>query len=92
MVQSHCNTLYMMSSDVGTVGGQQSRRLRIPSSALLHGCCTTAEVVLKSIFCSVVFSCKTAYFGSGAEGIRTPDLRRAKAALSQLSYGPGTKR
>src|SRR5713226_3665935 len=25
----------------------------------------------------------------GAEGIRTPDLRRAKAALSQLSYGPG---
>ena len=32
-----------------------------------------------------------AYFTSGAEGIRTPDLRRAKAALSQLSYGPGTK-
>jgi hypothetical protein len=27
-------------------------------------------------------------FSSGAEGIRTPDLRRAKAALSQLSYGP----
>jgi hypothetical protein len=26
--------------------------------------------------------------GGGAEGIRTPDLRRAKAALSQLSYGP----
>ena len=24
----------------------------------------------------------------GAEEIRTPDLRRAKAALSQLSYGP----
>ena len=24
----------------------------------------------------------------GAAGIRTPDLRRAKAALSQLSYGP----
>ena len=24
----------------------------------------------------------------GAEGIRTPDLRRAKAALSRLSYGP----
>ena len=28
------------------------------------------------------------WLGSGAEGIRTPDLRRAKAALSQLSYGP----
>src|SRR5215204_2246038 len=27
-------------------------------------------------------------YSSGAEGIRTPDLRRAKAALSQLSYGP----
>ena len=26
----------------------------------------------------------------GAEGIRTPDLRRARAALSRLSYGPGT--
>ena len=25
---------------------------------------------------------------SGAEGSRTPDLRRAKAALSRLSYGP----
>ena len=25
---------------------------------------------------------------SGDEGIRTPDLRRAKAALSQLSYIP----
>ena len=24
----------------------------------------------------------------GAEGARTPDLRRARAALSQLSYGP----
>ena len=26
--------------------------------------------------------------GGGAEGIRTPGLRRARAALSQLSYGP----
>ena len=24
----------------------------------------------------------------GAAGIRTPDLRRARAALSRLSYGP----
>jgi hypothetical protein len=34
------------------------------------------------------FTCKSPHFRSGAEGIRTPDLRRAKAALSQLSYGP----
>src|SRR5215213_5567793 len=33
-------------------------------------------------------TCKIYIFVSGAEGIRTPDLRRAKAALSQLSYGP----
>ena len=31
------------------------------------------------------FSCKIAYFKSGAEGIRTPDLRRAKAALLEMS-------
>ena len=30
--------------------------------------------------------------GGGAEEIRTPDLRRAKAALSQLSYGPVSPR
>ena len=29
-----------------------------------------------------------AWLAGGAEEIRTPDLRRAKAALSQLSYGP----
>lgn len=27
-------------------------------------------------------------FGSGAEGIRTPGLRHAMAALCQLSYSP----
>jgi hypothetical protein len=29
---------------------------------------------------------------SGAAGIRTPDLRRARAALSRLSYGPSVRR
>src|SRR5919107_2558786 len=47
------------------------------------------------LFCHIKtamsFICKSRYYKSGAEGIRTPDLRRAKAALSQLSYGPGTK-
>jgi hypothetical protein len=28
------------------------------------------------------------YSTGGAEGTRTPDIRLAKAALSQLSYGP----
>ena len=36
----------------------------------------------------VRLTCKYVVFQSGAEGIRTPDLRRAKAALSRLSYGP----
>ena len=31
------------------------------------------------------FSCKIPRFRSGAEGIRTPDLRRAKAALLERS-------
>ena len=35
-----------------------------------------------------MFYLQILHFRSGAEGIRTPDLRRAKAALSQLSYGP----
>ena len=30
-------------------------------------------------------------YSGGAEGIRTPDLRRAKAALSRLSYSPIVK-
>ncbi len=29
---------------------------------------------------------------NGAEGARTPDLCLAKAALSQLSYGPGVEK
>ena len=32
--------------------------------------------------------CPGASVVGGAEEIRTPDLRRARAALSQLSYGP----
>ena len=31
---------------------------------------------------------KVSLLRSGAEGIRTPDLLRAREALSQLSYGP----
>ena len=34
------------------------------------------------------FSAICNYFGSGPEGTRTPGLCHAKAALSQLSYGP----
>jgi hypothetical protein len=37
---------------------------------------------------SLLCSAWTVACVGGAEEIRTPDLRRAKAALSQLSYGP----
>ena len=37
---------------------------------------------------SIPLSLPAQAFVGGAEEIRTPDLRRAKAALSQLSYGP----
>ena len=53
-------------------------------SVLLH-----LDVVSNRKSCSRLrFILQIATFFSGAEGIRTPDLRRAKAALSQLSYGP----
>src|SRR5215211_3494248 len=39
------------------------------------------ELVYRHPLCSRSFStCKTSAFSSGAEGVRTPDLRRAKAA------------
>jgi hypothetical protein len=50
----------------------------------------SAPVNLCLFVCPFSATCST--LGSspcGAEGIRTPDLRRAKAALSQLSYSPG---
>ena len=36
--------------------------------------------------------CRWLTIGGGAAGIRTPDLRRARAALSRLSYGPSSVR
>jgi hypothetical protein len=43
---------------------------------------------LCGLYRSLTFHLQIYTFLSGAEGIRTPDLRRAKAALSRLSYGP----
>ena len=40
------------------------------------------------LFCSQGTSTQPTTHPGGAAGIRTPDLRRARAALSQLSYGP----
>jgi hypothetical protein len=40
----------------------------------------------------LLVACGSVARSGGAEEIRTPDLRRAKAALSQLSYGPSGMR
>jgi len=55
----------------------------------LDGLQYEAPAKLRSPADSSRFSRKTLTSVSGAEGNRTPDLRRAKAALSRLSYGPG---
>jgi hypothetical protein len=38
---------------------------------------------------SLEFAGFSHFEGGGAEGNRTPDLKSASLALSQLSYGPG---
>jgi hypothetical protein len=58
------------------------------ATTLVYYWCTDDRNGLPVITVSILSTCKSAYFCSGAEGIRTPDLRRAKAALSRLSYGP----
>ena len=60
-------------------------------AALLHGCCTRAPRAFGPLIFTSRFPCKSKGKRSGPEGTRTPDLRHAKAALSQLSYGPTTK-
>ena len=57
-------------------------------AGLVYYWCTTDRSPVRTSFRVLRFTCKSAGFRSGAEGIRTPDLRRAKAALSRLSYGP----
>src|SRR5699024_4575353 len=58
-------------------------RAVIPVSVTTHTCWPDPvdRFVILFSMCIVHPSC-------GAAGTRTPDLRRARAALSQLSYGP----
>ena len=52
----------------------------ILEGALQYGLQYDAPDQFKSLYRSLAFYLQTATFLSGAEGIRTPDLRRAKAA------------
>ena len=47
-----------------------------------------APGTFRNLYRSFTFYLQTYTFLSGADGIRTHALRRAKAALSRLSYGP----
>ena len=60
---------------------QQFRIFTRVAARLLHGTlCVTTRIFNFFVVCRK--------FNSGADGIRTHALRRAKAALSRLSYGP----
>ena len=66
--------------------------LRARALALLHAGCVPRSLractVPHRALLSYPIPLDRVYCLGGAEEIRTPDLRRAKAALSQLSYGP----
>ena len=79
-LQNACKSPYLLYGAVLKVSGDLL--------GLLHGCCTRTWLTVSELILSFDSSCKTAGFYRGAEGTRTPGLRRAKAALSQLSYGP----
>ena len=57
-------------------------------TALLHNCCTQALEVAQVLITALLFTCKPKDLRSGPDETRTRDLCHAKAALSQLSYGP----
>ena len=69
-------------------------RLRAGAGLSLHArvypLATPPTVGARAILLDRYTCCQARW--SGAGGSRTPDLRRAKAALSQLSYGPGRSR
>jgi hypothetical protein len=62
-----------------------------PSQIRRHWCRSSSDVLRMVLPCFPLLRCSLSTFADrngGAEGIRTPDLRRAKAALSRLSYSP----
>jgi hypothetical protein len=68
--------------------GHQKLVVGLVLAALVYYWCMGSTKPSSALPICFYFGCKTAALRSGAEGIRTPDLRRAKAALSRLSYGP----
>ena len=62
--------------------------LRRRPATLLHGCCTRPRQRSRASIHNLLFTCKNRDSRSGPDETRTRDLCHAKAALSQLSYGP----
>jgi hypothetical protein len=55
---------------------------------LQYGCSTKLPARIRGLFRILRSTCKSEVFKGGPDETRTRDLRHAKAALSQLSYGP----
>ena len=77
------NRIALETKQPGTLPGYQSSMVNMPSDFYwsVFAVCFSIKFVRdpRSGKCPL---------WSGAEGIRTPDLLRAREALSQLSYGP----
>ena len=85
-------------SDFYAIGDSSLRMIRLSSGPRDHTrqATASARAPRKSTISGRLRSVQVSLFlvaaRGGAEGTRTPDIRLAKAALSQLSYGPEPKR
>ncbi len=85
--QSSTTTMRLVTPVYGWSVLPRLSRRRASSAARECSLYRPAAWLCKSCVGAFGCRCRCRCLG-GAEGTRTPDLRRAKAALSQLSYGP----
>jgi hypothetical protein len=70
-------------------GWHATIRCHAPRARTLHSCVSFARLSMYSVSSPTVAGRPPCLPGvGGATGVRTPNLRRARAALSRLSYGP----
>jgi hypothetical protein len=72
----------MMASNLS----EENRRGKYEESFLSASCVVNPMAAFWQLF---LYARNKSSKMSGAEGGRTPNLRRARAAFSQLNYGPG---
>ena len=78
------NRILLETKQPGTLTRLLKLVVNMPSD--FYWSVSTVRICIK--FVRVPRARKCPSIRSGAEGIRTPDLLRAREALSQLSYGP----